>query len=499
MTRASSDPPPDNLKRQPSNAHFELEPNPFEQSFSGTNNIPKNLSDTRSTAGQPQQDNHQPTPRRARSQSPVGTPSAGVTSSGPSQPPSSGSRQPVQPYQGYNRLPPLSALASPSTEALHASYWGSDNQHSLRSGPLSPAMLPGPTASTSAPSAPSSQAFDPNTFRTGLTPSISGSMANPPGPATAALFALMTNATPGGQPPNQFDLNFAQHMQQDGRRPSPPTATESSESGHSLQSKHQAAASTQSSMGSSEMSYGQSLPPHLAGIQPSQMGTSGPHLSGLPAHMQQQQHPGGHNPLYLFSQATASDFPGGNEEDLLAVNALRNLNSPQIPGVPGTLGHNSTFAQAVGGLTAAAPSSTALAAHGRPPATSMPQQPSTFQPGGSPLRSSTTSGANSASSVPTRGGKRKAAAAVSQGDTSETNARGTRKRAAAKRTKTEELSDEEEGQASMTANSTIDDMPTVKPLTKEEKKRMSEEDKRKNFLERNRQGELLQALLCRFF
>lgn len=397
----------------------------------------------------------------------------------------------MQPYKGFNnRLPPLSALASPSTEALSASYWGIDNHQSLRSGPLSPAMLPGPTASTSGSTAPAPQAFDANSFRTGLTP---GTMANPPGPATAALFALMTNATPGGQPPNQFDLNFAQHMQKDEaggpRRPSPPAATDSSGSNQSMQSRGQPAASTQSSVPPmSEHSYPQSMPPSMAGVQSGQMNTSPPHLSGLPAHM--QQHRGGHNPLYLFSQATASDFPGGNEEDLLAVNALRNLNSPQIPGVPNAMSQSSTFAQAVDGLTAAAPSSAALAGHARPPPTSMPQQPSTFSAGGSPLRTAAgqqVSGVNSAPSVPTRG-KRKAASNAEP--TADATARGTRKRSVAKRTKTDEASDDEMLD-SATFDTSMDDAQTVKPLTKEEKKRMSEEDKRKNFLERNRQGGLL--------
>lgn len=488
LTRASSDPPPDNLKRNNS-TQFELEPNPFEQSFSGSG-YSKNTSDTRSTASQLQAD-AQVKPRRARSQSPVGTPNP-ATQSGNT---STASGSALRSSTGYSRLPPLSALTSPATEALQASFWGMDNNHSLRSGPLSPAMLQGPSATSSATNMPSSQAFDPNTFRTGLTPS--GSMANPPGPATAALFALMTNATPGGQPPNQFEMNFAKHMDQQPHDARPRISEQfSKDSSDSMNSMH---SGTQASGPASSVPSQQYQAPMAHG----QMPTVAPHLSGLPAHMQQHA-PGGHNPLYLFSQATANDFPGGSEDDLLAVNALRNLNSPQLPGAPHTMQNNHSFAQAVEGLPVTAPSSMLTGHASRPQASTLPQQPATYSGGlpGHPGMTMAPQGLNSAPSVPTR--KRKTASSeASQDPEPETNARGTRKRAAAsKRVKAEEgLSEDEHSPVSATRRDSLvplEDMPTVRPLTKEEKKCMSEEDKRKNFLERNRQGVFLFVTLGEF-
>ncbi|KAK9471246.1 uncharacterized protein V1510DRAFT_368516, partial [Dipodascopsis tothii] len=102
-------------------------------------------------------------------------------------------------------LPPVAALASPSAvlgngNGPSASFnWG---LNSLRSGPLSPAMLQGPQAA-------GIQSFEghlrtgltPNEsgIRTGLTPGGSGTMFPPAAasPLTAAIFSLMP-PTPGG-------------------------------------------------------------------------------------------------------------------------------------------------------------------------------------------------------------------------------------------------------------------------------------------------------------
>lgn len=385
----------------------------------------------------------------------------------------------------------MSALASPATEALQNNFWGVDNSSSLRSGPLSPAMLQGPAASTSHAQPPSTQAFDPNTFRTGLTPSITGqSMANPPGPATAALFDLMTNATPGGNPPNQFDLNFAKHMQQG--RPSPRPITES-ESSSSFQS-----GSRHTAMSHNADQQDQSAAASR-GVQPAQMSGQGP---------QQQQQQGSqsnnngssngrggnaNNPLYLFSQATAEDFPGGNEEDLLAVNALRNLNSPAIPGM---MSPNRSFAQAVEGLPVTAPPPNALQA-GAEPGVSSGRPPSSRRSHTEPRLGGSPSGP--AATAASR--KRKAAGHTSDNGPGPASGRGApRKRAAPKRTKTEDvdenMDDDMADNVSNGESMSLDDMPSVRPLTKDEKKRMTEEDKRKNFLERNRQGKHCSTLLA---
>ncbi|BGP16423.1 hypothetical protein JCM10213_004021 [Rhodosporidiobolus nylandii] len=147
------------------------EPNPFEQSFRPGN--PPFPSDGTATPHGG---------RRARSTSPT-------------------SLFPRATPGGTQKLPPVSFMQTPSTE-LAAFGWGD----SLRTGPLSPALLDGPAGA----SAPPGVAFDAS-FRTGLTPMVAGSAAGgpgaaggnaavsfpPPSPATAALFAMMTNNTPG--------------------------------------------------------------------------------------------------------------------------------------------------------------------------------------------------------------------------------------------------------------------------------------------------------------
>ncbi|GAA6003805.1 uncharacterized protein JCM10292_003383 [Rhodotorula paludigena] len=145
------------------------EPNPFEQSFgpqasSSTSSAQKPTDGTASASG-----------RRARSTSPS-------------------SLIPRHTPGGSQRLPPLALMQTPGTE-LSAFGWGDD---SLRTGPLSPALLNGPAGGSSL--------FDAS-MRTGYTPGVGATSAGgsnaagvafpPPSPATAALFAMMTNNTPG--------------------------------------------------------------------------------------------------------------------------------------------------------------------------------------------------------------------------------------------------------------------------------------------------------------
>ncbi|GAA5827484.1 hypothetical protein JCM3770_005252, partial [Rhodotorula araucariae] len=147
------------------------EPNPFEQSFGplASSAAPKLSDGSASASG-----------RRARSTSPS-------------------SLMPRSTPGGPHRLPPLSLMHTPGGE-LSAFGWGVD---SLRTGPLSPALLSGPTGT--------SGLYDPSAIggRTGLTPLVAGAVGAgassagaavsfpPPSPATAALFAMMTNNTPG--------------------------------------------------------------------------------------------------------------------------------------------------------------------------------------------------------------------------------------------------------------------------------------------------------------
>ncbi|KAN0064203.1 Transcription factor [Thecaphora frezii] len=93
-------------------------------------------------------------------------------------------------------LPPVASITSPANEANHYP-WAAGLTSSLRSGPLSPAMLAGPQSSH----------FDPNSFRTGFTPDLSNFKTGltplgagpisfpPPSPNTAAFLAAMVNST----------------------------------------------------------------------------------------------------------------------------------------------------------------------------------------------------------------------------------------------------------------------------------------------------------------
>lgn len=134
---------------------FSLEPNPFEQSFSGGN-------------------------------------SAGAAGSSSETP-------------GKSLLPPVASLTSPalpSGNSTGAYNWS----NSLRSGPLSPAMLAGPTGG--------SDYFDsigrgfptPNesSLRTGLTPGGGGSMFPAPSPNSQALFQQLQG---GGATPSTIEFH----------------------------------------------------------------------------------------------------------------------------------------------------------------------------------------------------------------------------------------------------------------------------------------------------
>ncbi|KAK9468324.1 Aft1 HRA domain-containing protein, partial [Lipomyces arxii] len=91
-------------------------------------------------------------------------------------------------------LPPVASLASPSSllgSTPNTNYWGIN---SLRSGPLSPAMLPGPAQSAvSYVDSHLRSGLTPieSGIRTGLTPGGSGSIFPAPSPTTAAIFALV--------------------------------------------------------------------------------------------------------------------------------------------------------------------------------------------------------------------------------------------------------------------------------------------------------------------
>ena len=138
-----------------SNSHFSREPNPFEQSF--------------------------------------GNPSTDVPAN-------------------KSLLPPVAALTSPAPLAGDGPSAGGYNwPGSLRSGPLSPAMLGGPVAPAPGDyfdpslrgSFPSGVTPNESSLRTGLTPGGGGSMFPAPSPNSQALYQQLAN---GGATPSTLDF-----------------------------------------------------------------------------------------------------------------------------------------------------------------------------------------------------------------------------------------------------------------------------------------------------
>ena len=194
---------------------FDLEPNPFEQSFSKSSHHSNSSSSPHSTP-------------------PRGTDATSIK---------------------HNALPPLSSLTSPAAADPSQFPWLASQ--SLRTGPLSPAMLAGPQqlgqghngSNLRSPSQENNShqqggAFDQNTFRTGFTPGsgsgytpnysslMAGSFANSlpiPSPNTAAFLNMVTNSTPiEGSADNSASNQNINSQQNDGHRqpqhPHPPSA-----------------------------------------------------------------------------------------------------------------------------------------------------------------------------------------------------------------------------------------------------------------------------------
>ncbi|CUA76826.1 Transcription factor atf1 [Rhizoctonia solani] len=167
---------------------FDLEPNPFEQSFSRSSG-----TSVHTLAN----GNRSPGSTRRTSPGPNGTTLPPPVGNGPETP------KPV--------LPPLASLSSPGGPNAFG-HWGLGSgglSGSLRSGPLSPALLNGPKDQSGRVNGagvggwdPSHPAFrtglTPDVGRTGLTPLVGGPVSfPPPSPNTAAFLAMVTNHTSG--------------------------------------------------------------------------------------------------------------------------------------------------------------------------------------------------------------------------------------------------------------------------------------------------------------
>jgi len=466
-TRAASDPPPSESAKRSSHflrSTFETEPNPFEQSFSAS---AIRSSDTRSTARDGPAEESTIKLRRARSTSPA-----------------SGARTPAAGGVGA-RLPSVSNIPLPVTNPQHEPHaFGWSLDHSLRTGPLSPAMLHGPTPGSLGFGM--SNYFDPNNFRTGLTPSVHGGTSSfaPQSPATAALFAMMTNSghtpdsngltsgplMPGllshapGMPnmPNHFEAGFRSAMEaavHKGERPDlmPP--------GIGLQNPSMSNFATQAAPKPLNADQRANVKANVAasnGLPPPRMPfMNQPDLSAV--------HPsavlvggGPPNPLFLLSQATTGDVNNGDDA-VLAATALSSLNVMQLQ-----------QQQSYSGSDASTPQNKQSPVQAPSPAKTVPAP-------GPPRAKRASTSQNT-----TAGKKRKSAASADDVEPPPPATRGRKKGSTTKKQKMEmdEDPDSDDGQ-------NADSGPKIgqngKPIFE------TEEEKRKNFLERNRQA----ALKCR--
>ncbi|SPO31900.1 related to transcription factor ATFA [Ustilago trichophora] len=192
-TATATRPPAKPIRRSSpvrSTAKHHLEPNPFEKSFSSGPTSSESVErrsdlkgDAKSNVSTPPLSTRPGAAYRDRDRDRTFSNSKNQTS-----PQESGSTpKPL--------LPPVASITSPAGET-NPYPWSAGLTSSLRSGPLSPAMLAGPQSSH----------FDPNSFRTGFTPDLSnfktgltplggGMSFPPPSPNTAAFLAAMVNNT----------------------------------------------------------------------------------------------------------------------------------------------------------------------------------------------------------------------------------------------------------------------------------------------------------------
>lgn len=179
--------PPPRASRPPARSNFDLEPNPFEHSFSSTSNVSQDTPKQDGTSGSIHSDSVTNNATINGNDKNGNNATNGTGKHG----------RDIKPM-----LPPLAALESPADQGFGS--WGLAS--SLRSGPLSPAMLAGP-ASQQTPSL-GLGAFDSSFVRTGLTPDVNRTGLTPliggpggfppPSPNTAALYALVNGTSSSG-------------------------------------------------------------------------------------------------------------------------------------------------------------------------------------------------------------------------------------------------------------------------------------------------------------
>lgn len=201
MSRTSKSPPPapaDSSRSRTTTrqrSDFNLEPNPFEQSFSAT---PRSAS-SNVRGSSPHRESLGPSSNDSNSKSDPDRPASRAKSR-------ASQRRSASPSRPL--LPPLASISSPADNGF---AWGypPNSINSLRAGPLSPAMLAGPQPSGDSNHVP----FDSN-YRTGLTPRtgmtphsgltpgtgltpLVGAGAFPGSPNTSAFMAMINNGASG--------------------------------------------------------------------------------------------------------------------------------------------------------------------------------------------------------------------------------------------------------------------------------------------------------------
>ncbi|KAJ9477262.1 CRE-binding bZIP protein SKO1 [Pseudozyma hubeiensis] len=192
MSETATRPPAKPLRRSsPARAaKHHLEPNPFEKSFSSGPNSSESVERRSDLKADAKSTNVSTPPLSTR-------PGAAYRDRTFSNNKNQTSPQETTGSTPKPLLPPVASITSPAGEN-NPYPWSAGLTSSLRSGPLSPAMLAGPQSSH----------FDPNSFRTGFTPDLSnfktgltplggGMSFPPPSPNTAAFLAAMVNSTSG--------------------------------------------------------------------------------------------------------------------------------------------------------------------------------------------------------------------------------------------------------------------------------------------------------------
>lgn len=175
--------PPPPPARPPLRSNFDLEPNPFEQSFSSTSVASQKTLNSDHVRRRSNDSSDTRRPSLSGDESRDGTRRNGDAGSNAS----NDTNKPM--------LPPLASIVSPADH----SYGSWAMSSSLRSGPLSPAMLTGPANQTSLGLGAFDSSFvrtglTPDVTRTGLTPLINGTAGYPP-PTPNTLFAIVNGTT----------------------------------------------------------------------------------------------------------------------------------------------------------------------------------------------------------------------------------------------------------------------------------------------------------------